>query len=110
MSFCSTNRPQAPLGPYWQHIVLFVTYKLTQYSRALHNIRLQRLSSVKCSNLLVLFLSYDEKEVLLIWSQDPHSEPFIFYTYKWPNKLEHYTTLGWKGLIGTSTLPYSAHS
>jgi hypothetical protein len=32
----------------------------------LHNIRLQRLSNVKNSNLLVQFLSYDEKEVLWI--------------------------------------------
>ena len=37
----------------------------------LSNIRLQRLSNVKHSNLLIQFVSYEGKEVLLLWPQVP---------------------------------------
>jgi len=49
---------------YSQHIFFFVTFKSAQLARMLHNIRLQRLSNVKHSNLLIQFVSYEEKEVL----------------------------------------------
>jgi hypothetical protein len=52
------------LGPYSQHYVVFVTYKLAQKARVLHNTRLKRLAGEKHSNLLVQFVSYEEYEVL----------------------------------------------
>jgi hypothetical protein len=54
--------PTVYLEPYSKHIIFFVTYKLAQKARVLHNIRLQRLSNVKRSNLLVQFVSYEEKK------------------------------------------------
>ncbi len=53
------------LGAYSQHFIFFVTYELAQQARMLHNIRLQKLSNDKQSNLLVLFISCKEYEVLL---------------------------------------------
>jgi hypothetical protein len=44
----------------------------------LYNIRLQRISNVKCSSLMVHFVSYKEKEVLWILSLVPYSWDFIF--------------------------------
>ncbi len=52
------------LGAYSHYCIFFVTYKLAQQARMLHNIRLQKLSNVKHSNLLVQFKSCDEYEVL----------------------------------------------
>ncbi len=38
-------------------------------------------------------------------SLGPYSQQFIFFvTYKGPNRLECYSTLGWKGLLGCLTL------
>jgi hypothetical protein len=51
-------------GPYSQHYIFFVTYESAQKAKRLLNIRLQRLSKVKHSKLLVQFVSYEEKEVL----------------------------------------------
>ncbi len=51
---------------YSQHYIFFVTNKWVQYASLLHGIRLQRLTNVKRSNLLVQLVSYKEKEVLWI--------------------------------------------
>ncbi len=35
----------------------------------------------------------------------PHLQRFVFFVaYKWPNKLECYITIGWKGLTRTNPL------
>jgi hypothetical protein len=47
---------------------MFVTYESAKWARLLHNIELERLASDKCSNLLSLRVSYEEKEALLIWA------------------------------------------
>ncbi len=68
-----------PQGPYSQQIIFFVTYESVQKARVLHNIRLQRLSNVKSSNLLVQVVNYDEKEVPFIGkNKGPYSQHFIF--------------------------------
>jgi hypothetical protein len=37
------------------------------------------------SSLLGQFISYEEKEVLWMLSQDPYSQHFIYFiTYEWP--------------------------
>ncbi len=46
------------------------------------------------SNLLNPFISCEENEALLIWSEGSYSQhPIFFITYKWLNKLECYITL-----------------
>ncbi len=45
-----------------QYFILFVTDEMTQYARVLHNTRQKRLSNDKHSNLLVQFVSYEEKK------------------------------------------------
>jgi len=54
-------------------LVFIVTYELAQKARVFHTTRLERLASNKHSNLLGLFVSYDDKEVLLIRSQGLHN-------------------------------------
>jgi hypothetical protein len=55
-----------PLGPYSQHYIFFITYESAHWPKLLDNIKLERLASDKHSNLLGLFISYKENEVLLI--------------------------------------------
>jgi hypothetical protein len=38
-----------------------------------------------------------------------HNTPFSLQLMNWPNKLECYITLRWKGLTGRNTLAYWAH-
>jgi len=52
------------LGPYSQHIIFIVTYELTQEARVLYGTRLERLTRDKHFNLLDLFVSYKENEVM----------------------------------------------
>jgi hypothetical protein len=52
------------LVPYSQHSIILVTYKSAQKAGVLHNTGLERLASDKRSNLLVQFVSFEEKEVL----------------------------------------------
>ncbi len=54
------------LGQYSQRIIFFVAYESAQQAWMLHNIRLQRLSNVKCSNLLAQFINYEDRGVLWI--------------------------------------------
>jgi hypothetical protein len=52
------------LVPYSQHSIIFVTYESAQKAGVLHNTGLDRLARDKCSNVLVQFVSFKEKEVL----------------------------------------------
>jgi hypothetical protein len=49
---------------YSQLLIFFLTYKSDQKTRLLHNIKLERLANEKHSNLLGLFITYEENEVL----------------------------------------------
>ncbi len=51
---------------YSQHFIFFVTYEQSQLVRILHYIKLERFASDKRSNLLDLFLRYEENKVLWI--------------------------------------------
>jgi hypothetical protein len=61
---CYLVQRQTILEPYSQRYIFLATYKLAQKARVLHKTRLERLADDKNTNLLVQFVSYEEKEVL----------------------------------------------
>jgi hypothetical protein len=51
-------------GPWMHNFIFFVTYNLTQYARVLDYTKLEVLARDKYSSLLVMFIGYNENEVL----------------------------------------------
>ncbi len=76
----------------------------------LHNIRIQRLSNVNHSNLLVQFISYEEKEVLWIRSLMPAPFPVlswrVFLHYVFFCKRINCTSL-WPGYVQPSCVMFT---
>ncbi len=56
-------------GPFSQNFIFFIIYKCAQQARVLHYTRLESLARDKSSSPLGPFVSYEENEVLWIWSQ-----------------------------------------
>ncbi len=72
------------LGQYLQPYIFIVTYEWALQVEVLHYTRLEGLTRGKHSNLLSLFISYDENKVLWKWHMGQYSQHFIFIvTYEW---------------------------
>jgi hypothetical protein len=67
-----------PLGPYSQHFIFSISYKLAQLAIVLHYIRLEQLARDKHSGLLGPLVTYKVIKVLRIRPQSPYSQHFIF--------------------------------
>jgi hypothetical protein len=83
----------APMS-YYLHFIFFVTLGRAQQARVFVPYKPFLPSVMKQYSL---FTSYEENGVVNMVS-GLYSKHFIFFvTFKRPNKLEHYITLGWKG-------------
>jgi hypothetical protein len=75
-----------------------------------HHNEYERLAADKHTSLLDPFVSYDENEVLWIWTQELLSQCFsLLLLTSWPIKVECYIKLSMKDLLLMNTLAYWTH-